>query len=90
MSISVNRNTITVNGPEFDIYDAIELKETLDKFVAKGKKSLNLNLFAVERISTPAIQVVLSAKETFSKCEIDTGDMKESVIDDLCLLGVEI
>lgn len=90
MPVSVNRNTICVDGPEFDIYDAIELKETLDKFVAGGKKSLSLKLSAVERISTPAIQVVLSAKKTFGKCKIDTGKMKEPVIDDLRLLGVDI
>lgn len=90
MSISVNRNTVRVDGPEFDIYDAIELKDTLDKFVAGGKKSLNLKLSAVERISTPAIQVLLSALKTFAKCKIDTGDMNETVIDDLRLLGVKI
>ena len=90
MSISVNRNTVSVDGPEFDIYDAIELKETLDKFVAGGKKSVSLKLSKVERISTPAIQVVLSALNTFGKCKVDTGDMNESVIDDLRLLGVKI
>ena len=90
MSISVNRNTVVVDGPDFDIYDAIELKDALNEFVSKGKKTLNIKLSAAEKVSTPAIQVVLSAFKTFSKCKVDTGDISESVLEDLRLLGVSI
>ena len=86
MSIIVKKNVITITDEELDIYIADELKDTLLGLFNKGKKTVTINLENVEKITTPAAQVIISARKTFKELRIiNAGGM---VSDDLQKIGV--
>ena len=87
MSISVKKNTVAIEADSLDIYLAVSLKDALFELFEKGKKKVSLDLAAVERISTPGIQVILSAKKTFN--EFNILSLSEQLSSELKKMGVE-
>ncbi|MDH3975006.1 MAG: hypothetical protein OEV42_12065 [Deltaproteobacteria bacterium] len=88
MGIIIKKNVLTVEGEDLDIYIADELKTALLDLYKKGKKKVSLDLVNVERITTPAAQVILSAKKTFSEVKIINAGGSISL--DLKNIGVEL
>lgn len=88
MGIIVKKNVLTVEDEELDIYIAEELKNTFLDLHNEGKKKVSLELGNVERMTTPAAQVIISARKSFRELKIiNAGD---SVSLDLKNIGVEI
>lgn len=71
MSITVKRNRITLEEDCLDIHLSVELREVLINLSKRGKRNILLDISKVERISTPAIQVLLSAMNVFGKFRFD-------------------
>jgi len=88
MAVTIKKNVITVEDEELDIYIVDELKNTLMELLNKGKKKVTLDLSNVERITTPAAQVIVSAKKSFDHIEI--ANARESIYLDLQKIGVEL
>jgi len=88
VGIIIKKNVLTVEGEDLDIYIADELKTALLDLYKKGKKKVSLDLVNVERITTPAAQVILSAKKTFSEVKIINAGGSISL--DLKNIGVEL
>ena len=87
MGIAIKRNRIEVDEDELDIYAATELSNALKELYDKGKKKVTLDLGKVERVSTPAIQVILSARKSFNEFHLES--LQESVAHELKTLGIE-
>ena len=56
---------ISVDEEDFNIYVADELCTMLRELCDTGEKELVLDLKKVERLSTPGLQVILSARKSF-------------------------
>ncbi|MCK5237704.1 MAG: hypothetical protein KAR06_12070 [Deltaproteobacteria bacterium] len=91
MEMSVNKMSITVKSDKVDIYGALELHKAIKKFFDDGKDSLTISLSKVKTISTPAIQVILSAQKSFKKgLNIKKGTVSKEVKSDFETLGVSL
>ena len=88
MKITVEGNKVSVNEEELDIYSAVELKDRLLELFENGVREVVLDLGIVERISTPGLQVLLSAKRSFDRMEVE--ELQSCVGDELKMLGVEL
>ena len=88
MSVTIKRNTVIVDVEDLDIYAAGSLKDALFDLLDKGKKKVSVDLAKVNRITTPAIQVLISAGKTFA--EFNVSSVSESLAVELKRLGVEL
>lgn len=86
MSITIKRNTVVVDVDELDIYAAESLKDALFGLFEKGKKKVTVDLASVSKITTPAIQVLISAGRTFT--EFKVSSISEPLAVELKRLGV--
>ncbi|MBE9537169.1 MAG: hypothetical protein IMF07_08315 [Proteobacteria bacterium] len=81
-----SKNKVTVEVDDLDIYVAEELKNKLAEVLKKSPDKAILNLAKVKRISTPALQVILSAGNSFD--ELNVTDLCEEIASDLKMIGV--
>ena len=88
MGIAVKKNSVVIDEENLDIYTADRLKETLLELAGKGKKKVVLDMKKVERVTTPALQVILSAKKTFE--EVQVKYLNKVVAEDLERFGVTL
>ena len=88
MGIAVKKNNVVIDEENLDIYTADRLKETLLELVGKGKTKVVLDMKKVERVTTPALQVILSAKKTFE--EVQVKSLNKAVNEDLARFGVTL
>lgn len=88
MGIVVKRNVLAVEEEDLDIYIAQELKNAFLDLHKKGKKKITLDLENVERITTPAVQVILSARKSFQELKIRNAGKALTL--DLKNIGVEL
>lgn len=87
MEYQSKRNVIKVEQPEIDIYDAEPFKDLLEGCVSrKGVTTVDFSM--VEEMSTPAVQVLLSASKTLKKLNIK--GVKPGLERDFFLLGVKL
>lgn len=88
MDIKKKGNTIILGETDLDIYLAEPLMaEILDMF-NKKKKNIVLDMGKVERVTTPVIQIILSAQRSFNSFKLKA--VSNSVGDDLVKFGVKI
>ncbi|MDH4226789.1 MAG: hypothetical protein OEV59_03410 [Deltaproteobacteria bacterium] len=90
MGIKVEENTVIFEGSEIDIYDALDLRNALLELQGKGVTSVNLDLSSVESLSTPAIQVVISAKATFDTLVFSGSGLRPTVQEEFKLMCLSI
>lgn len=64
MKHEVVKNKILILQDELDIYDAPILKEKIAEVAASHDSSVILDLDQVEGVSTPVIQVLMSARKS--------------------------
>ena len=88
MGIAVKKNSVVIDEENLDIYTADKLKETLLELVGKGSRKVVLDMKKVERLTTPALQVILSAKKTFE--EVQVKSLSKAVAEDLERFGVTL
>ena len=88
MKITVEGNKVSANEEELDIYSSVELKDRLLELFENGVRDVVLDLSIVERISTSGLQVLLSAKRSFERMEVE--GLQPCVSDELEMLGVEL
>lgn len=88
MSVTIKRNCVVVDVEDLDIYAAGSLKDALSTLFDKGKKKVSVDLAKVSRITTPAIQVLISAGKTFA--EFNVTSINETLAVELKRLGVEL
>lgn len=88
MSITIKRNVVVVDVEDLDIYAAESLKDALFGLFDKGKKKVSVDLAKVSRITTPAIQVLISAGKTFA--EFKVSSVSEALALELKRLGVKL
>ncbi len=90
MTFTIHDTSLVIDGPELDIYDAIDLKDALVKLKEEGVETPILDLSKVLSISTPAIQVILSAQKSFKEFKILGEELHSALISDLKLMEVEL
>lgn len=88
MDVKRSKDKITVEVDDLDIYVAEELKTKLDDVLKKSSDKATIDLAKVKRISTPALQVILSARKSFG--ELNVTNLCEEVAGDLKFIGVTI
>ena len=88
MSVTIKKNCVVVDVEDLDIYAAGSLKDALSGLFEKGKKKVSVDLANVSRITTPAIQVLISAGKTFA--EFNVASISEPLAGELKRLGVEL
>lgn len=86
MSVTIKKNVVVVDVDDLDIYAAGSLKDALSTLQDKGKKKVCVDLSKVGRITTPAIQVLISAGKTFSGFSVTS--ISEPLAVELKRLGV--
>ena len=86
MDVKKSKNKVIVEVDDLDIYVAEELKGKLDEVLKKSSDKATIDLAKVTRISTPALQVILSAKNSFD--ELNVTNLCEEVIGDLKMIGI--
>lgn len=86
MDVKRSKNKVIVETDDLDIYVAEELKTKLDDVLKKDFDKATLDMAKVLRISTPALQVILSAKKSFN--ELSVTNLCEDVACDLKMVGV--
>ncbi len=87
MSVTIKRNIVIVDVEDLDIYAVESLKDALFGLFDKGKKKVSVDLSRVNRITTPAIQVLISAGRTFA--EFKVSSVSEQLAVELKRLGVQ-
>lgn len=85
MNCDIKENLIIIKQDSLDIYDTTALKEKIVSVSSTAQKSLVVDLGSIEDITTPAIQVLISAKKSLEG--IKFINIKESVVNNLILLG---
>lgn len=90
MQIIVENNEIIINDSDLDIYAALELKGRLDAFLKEGLKKAVLDLSRVSSLSTPAVQVILSAADEFESLDIKKCPLNQTLIEDLRSIGIKL
>lgn len=85
MKCDIKENLVIIKQDSLDIYDATALKEKIVSVSSTVQKSLVVDLGNIEDITTPAIQILISAKKSLE--EIKFINIKESVVNNLILLG---
>lgn len=88
MEISTNENLVTVETGFLDIYTAELLAEAISNIFETNQEKLVLNMKKVEKISTPALQVILSAVASYDKVAIE--NIHQELAKDIELMGVKI
>ena len=88
MSVTIKRNVVVVDVEDLDIYAAGSLKDALFGLFDKGKRKVSVDLAKVNRVTTPAIQVLISAGRTFAEFKVNS--VSEPLAIELKRLGVEI
>lgn len=86
MDVKRSKNKVTVEVDDLDIYVAEELKGKLDDVLKKSSDKATIDLGKVTRISTPALQVILSAKNSFN--ELNVTKLSKDLVDDLNMVGI--
>ncbi|MBI5193568.1 MAG: STAS domain-containing protein [Nitrospirae bacterium] len=85
MNCDVKKNLIIIKQDALDIYDATALKEKITSVSSTVTKSLVIDLGHLEDISTPAIQILISAKKSIE--DLKFININESIVKNLILLG---
>lgn len=85
MKCDIKENLVIIKQDSLDIYDATALKEKIASVSSAAQKSLVVDLGNLEDITTPAMQVLISAKKSLEG--IKFINIKESVVNNLILLG---
>ncbi len=88
MGIEIKKNSVVIDEENLDIYTADSLKDVLLELAGKGKKKVVLDMKKVERLTTPALQVILSAKKTFDQVQVKS--LNKAVVEDLERFGVAL
>lgn len=85
MKCDIKENLVIIKQDSLDIYDATALKEKIASVSSTAQKALVVDLGNLEDITTPAIQILISAKKSLDG--IKFINIKESVVNNLILLG---
>lgn len=88
MNCDIKDNLIIIKQDTLDIYDATALKEKIASVSSTANKSLVVDLGNLEDITTPAVQILISAKKYLKG--IRFINIKESVVNNLILLGTSL
>ncbi|MCK4739327.1 MAG: hypothetical protein KAT46_05205 [Deltaproteobacteria bacterium] len=88
MDIEVKKNKVSITTEDLNIYVAMDLKEVFDELNNKGEQEVSLDISKASSISTPLIQVILSAKKTFKNFTLNKN-IASSVTDDTNSLGIK-
>ena len=86
VDVKRSKDKVTVEVGDLDIYVAEELKGKLDDVLKKSSEKATINLAKVTRVSTPALQVILSARNSFD--ELKVSNLCEEVASDLKMVGI--
>ena len=84
MEYTLDKDILKINQDEIDSYDSTFFKEVLEKSVKR--KNITIDLSKVDDLSTPAIQIILSALKTMNGLKLK--GVKKEVKRELFLLGV--
>ena len=88
MSVTIKKNCVVVDVEDLDIYAAGSLKDALSSLFDKGKRKVSVDLAKVSRITTPAVQVLMSAGKTFA--DFNVVSINEQLAVEIKRLGVEL
>lgn len=88
MKYEIIENKILVLQDELDIYDAPYLRENITSTAKTNNNSVVLDLHHVESISTPIIQILLSAGKTLSDFKV--MNINDSVMRNLTIFGFSL
>ncbi|MCK5140459.1 MAG: STAS domain-containing protein [Thermodesulfovibrionia bacterium] len=88
MSLSVRANKVTFKADALDIYVSEELKIALEKIHSKKPEKIVFDMKKVERISTPVLQLFISAKKSFD--EFTLINMSPQLEKDIVNMGVQL
>lgn len=88
MNCDTKENLMIIKQDSLDIYDATALKDMIASVSSNAKKTLVVDLGHIEDMSTPAIQICISAKKSIA--DIRFINIKESVVNNLILLGTSL
>ncbi len=64
MNCDTKENLIIIKQDSLDIYDATALKEKITAVSSTAQKKLVVDLGKLEDITTPAVQILISAKKS--------------------------
>lgn len=81
-------NKILILQDELDIYDAPILKENICSAAKANEGSVIVDLYHVDSISTPIIQILLSSLKSMNSFK--ALNISDSVIRNLALLGYSL
>lgn len=84
MEYTFVKDILKINQDEIDIYGSTSFKEVLEGSVKR--KNITIDLSKVDNLSTPAIQIILSAMKTMNGLKLK--GVKKEVKRELFLLGV--
>ncbi len=84
MEYTFDKDILKINQDEIDIYDSTTFKEVLEGSVKR--KGITIDLSMVDDMSTPAIQIILSALKTMDALKVK--GVRKDVKRELFLLGV--
>ena len=88
MSLSVRANKVTFKVDDLDIYVSEDLKSALEKSHSKKPEKIVFDMKKVERISTPVLQLLISAKKSFD--EFTLINMSPQLEKDIVNMGVKL
>lgn len=86
MDMTIENEIVKIEADELDIYTVAELKESFEGFLGDGMEEITLDFGMVERISTPALQVLVSAEKSFDS--FDMTNLQPDVIAAFAQLGI--
>ena len=90
MSISVSENQVVVEGPDLDIYAAMELRNIFVSLLETGTTDVILNINKVSTLSTPAVQGIISASKSFDNFRIEKDSLQLSLLEEFRSLGIDL
>ncbi|MBI5756151.1 MAG: STAS domain-containing protein [Nitrospirae bacterium] len=88
MKHEVVDNKILILQDELDIYDAPLLKEKITTVANTNNNSVVVDLHQVESISTPVIQILISAKKSLK--DFNILNINDGIIRNLNLFGFSL
>ena len=87
MGLVAKKNVLLVEESDLDIYIAGDLKKILIDMLDKGSKKVTIDMKQVERVTTPALQVILGARKSFA--ELKLKSLGDSLKEELKKMGIE-
>lgn len=86
MEYVFDKGIIRIEQSEIDIYDAMPFKDMLEGHA--GYEDLTIDMSMVEDLSTPAIQVIISALKTLKGLKVE--GLSDGIKREISLLGVRL